>query len=154
MTKGRRDLFRLGSAAAVAWWVPKDASAGTRASLPPAEAARQAWLEAETILTRSVMDGQVGTTFTVTGLGRRQPQLTLTSVTDLPSAGVAGLEGSEVCFSALFHGVAREAPLAQRTYEFDHPALGPVSIFLVPVGRTKGRPAYEAVFNRTDASIS
>ena len=41
------------------------------------------------------------------------------------------------------------APLAQRTYEVEHGALGTFDLFLVPVGPDPGtrQPRYEAVFN-------
>ncbi len=50
-------------------------------------------------------------------------------------------------FSLIFLGPA-EHFLSQGTYQLDHPKLGTLEIFLVPVGQLAGGFQYEAVFNR------
>lgn len=152
MEKSRRDLFRLGAAAAVAWCLPRGSSAATRVARGGDDAGRQAFLAADPLLTRSLLSGQVGTAFAVQGQGgRHRPQLTLVSVADLPAADQTGMEGNDLCFSALFAGGKADAPLSQRTYQLTHRALGTVSIFLVPVGQQGAAVRYEAVFNRVEA---
>jgi uncharacterized protein DUF6916 len=154
MGKSRRDLFRLGAAAAVAWCLPKGASAAATCGSGRAivdDAAREAFLSADPLLTRSLLSGQVGTAFAVQGQGRRRPQLTLVSIADLPSADRTGMEGNDLCFSALFTGGKSDAALSQSTYELTHRALGTVSVFLVPVGQPGASVRYEAVFNRVEA---
>jgi hypothetical protein len=48
-------------------------------------------------------------------------------------------------FSLLFHGPA-EPPLAQGTYRFEHPGIGAMEIFIVPLGRDEHGSVYEAFF--------
>ncbi len=50
-------------------------------------------------------------------------------------------------FSLIFLGPA-EHFLPQGTHKLDHPKLGPLEIFLVPIGQLTGGFQYEAVFNR------
>jgi hypothetical protein len=51
-------------------------------------------------------------------------------------------------FSLIFRG-PRERPLEQRIYELEHPSLGPLPIFLVPIGPEPEKAGfrYQAVFN-------
>jgi hypothetical protein len=90
---------------------------------------------------------QVNTAF-VLRTGSQTVELVLAEAAAVPAgtpgAEVPGLEN----FSLLFHGPA-QSPLTQDTYAFEHPNLGRLSIFIVPVGRprtTQGH--YEAIFNR------
>ena len=48
-------------------------------------------------------------------------------------------------FSVVFRGPG-EPLLSQRIYRIEHPALGPLDLFLVPVGREPDGLRYEAVF--------
>jgi hypothetical protein len=48
-------------------------------------------------------------------------------------------------FSLVFSGP--QPVLAQRIYRLDHPVLGSLDIFLVPIGLDGDRVRYEAVFN-------
>jgi hypothetical protein len=48
-------------------------------------------------------------------------------------------------FSLLFHGPAEPA-LAQGTYGFEHPDIGMMEIFIVPLERDEHRSVYEAFF--------
>ena len=79
----------------------------------------------------------VGDTF-----AHEQGELTLQEVTRLRSSPGAP-RGAP--FSLVFSG---PAGLEQRIHELDHPALGRLALFLVPIGPgTDGAPRYEAVFN-------
>lgn len=61
---------------------------------------------------------------------------------DAPPTDAAGLRTP---FSLLFRG-PREPVLPQRIQRLEHPAFGPLEIFLVPVGRDDTGTRYEAVF--------
>jgi hypothetical protein len=51
-------------------------------------------------------------------------------------------------FSLLFEG-AKDRPLEQNTYTFEHSALGRFLIFIVPVfSAASPQACYEAIFNR------
>ncbi|HET6509762.1 MAG TPA: hypothetical protein VFG42_23415 [Baekduia sp.] len=54
-------------------------------------------------------------------------------------------EGRRTPFSLLFRGPV-EPVLAQRIQRLEHDALGPLELFLVPVGRDAAGTRYEAVF--------
>jgi len=51
-----------------------------------------------------------------------------------------------VAFSLIFRGPAATW-LKQGTWEITHPALGPIAVFLVPVGREEEGFLYEVIFN-------
>ena len=53
--------------------------------------------------------------------------------------------GRRAPFALLFRGPA-EPILDQRTYVFEHPQLGTLAIFIVPVGRDDAGIRYEAIF--------
>jgi hypothetical protein len=53
--------------------------------------------------------------------------------------------GLRAPFALLFRGPA-EPILEQRTYEFEHPELETLAIFIVPVGRDDAGIRYEAIF--------
>lgn len=154
MPNSRRELLAAGAAAALSCFLPKSVDAGLRrdgnrtAKAAPAEAAHQALLDSDPLLTRSVLAGQLRTRFVVQD--RKPVVLSLVEVGDLPSARTTGTEGSDLCFSALWSG-PQAAPLAQKTYRLDHPQLGSFSVFLVPVGPSARVRYYEAIFNRVDA---
>jgi hypothetical protein len=48
-------------------------------------------------------------------------------------------------FSLVFRG-PREPVLPQRIYRFEHAALGPLEIFIVPIGPDEQGMRYEAIF--------
>ena len=50
-------------------------------------------------------------------------------------------------FSLAFRG-PREPVLDQRTWRFEHPALGPRDLFAVPLGPDGEGMLYEVIFNR------
>ena len=49
-------------------------------------------------------------------------------------------------FSLVFQG-PNIPPLPQRIYRLEHPELGMLDVFLVPIGQGAGGMRYEAVFN-------
>ena len=54
--------------------------------------------------------------------------------------------GGRVPFSLLFEGPP-DPILPQRIYPLEHPALGRLELFLVPLQPERGRARYEAIFN-------
>lgn len=65
---------------------------------------------------------------------------------ELVEVADAGHEGSgRRQFSVLFRG-GPDAPLPQRIYRVEHGELGPLDIFLVPLGPDSVGQRYEAVF--------
>jgi hypothetical protein len=85
---------------------------------------------------------QCDTTFFVIHDGDQVPLL-LAEVADGPAGG--GIER----FSLFFHGPA-DRVLTQGTYEFEHDALGSLTLFIVPIlGSTPERIVYEASFVRS-----
>jgi hypothetical protein len=65
---------------------------------------------------------------------------------DLELEEVAGGRGGPRPFSLTFRG-PKESFLPQRTYRVEHPALGSLDIFIVPIGLDPSGYRYEAVFN-------
>ena len=59
---------------------------------------------------------------------------------------VAGSPAAPRPFSLVFRG-PRESFLPQRIYRVEHPALGSLEIFIVPIGLDASGYRYEAVFN-------
>ncbi len=57
-----------------------------------------------------------------------------------------GVPGRREPFSLLFLG-PDASHVEQRTWSLEHDALGRLEIFLVPVGPSEGRMAYEAIFS-------
>jgi hypothetical protein len=57
----------------------------------------------------------------------------------------AGSHAPRPPFSLLFHGPA-DPLLSQATYRFEHPELGVMEIFIVPLGRDEHGSVYEAFF--------
>lgn len=58
----------------------------------------------------------------------------------------AGPQLSRPAFSLLFQGPP-DPLLPQATYRFEHPSLGTMAIFIVPLGRDEHSAVYEAVFS-------
>ena len=86
----------------------------------------------------------VGTQFAVAADG--SPTLTLTLASVDVFAERSGARRTQP-FSLLFAGPA-EPTLPQRIHRLEHPAIGTLEIFLVPVGPgPEGSARYEAVFN-------
>ena len=70
--------------------------------------------------------------------------LKLVEVRDLGRRPTAGGELSN--YSLTFLAPA-PAVLPQATYRLEHAALGPMDVFLVPIGRSAQGVRYEAIFN-------
>lgn len=62
-----------------------------------------------------------------------------------PPAAPAGGEAGRQPFTLTWLGPA-EPVLAQRIHDVEHPTLGSLAIFIVPVGSTPAGVHYEAVF--------
>ena len=60
-------------------------------------------------------------------------------------AGTA-LPGRRAPFSLVFRGAATPV-LPQAIYTFDHPSIGTIEMFIVPIGPEAGGMTYEAVFS-------
>ena len=87
---------------------------------------------------------QLGTSFLINHQASKV-KVELVDVSDFASRKqtAAGKEG----FSLLFRG-PQEATLTQDTYLIEHEQLGVFSFLVVPVGKNKRAPHYEAVINR------
>ena len=96
-------------------------------------------------LTKDTFRQALDQTFVLQAGANQTLELSLIAITDLnlhvPSAGTVRNEP----FSLTFHGPA--TPWArQHTYRLENKVLGPLDIFLVPLGLTGNRMQYEAVF--------
>lgn len=60
-------------------------------------------------------------------------------------SGGGGLPLKREPFSVVFRG-PKDSCLPQRTYKFEHDLLGPIEIFIVPIGPDEVGMRYEAVF--------
>ena len=85
---------------------------------------------------------KVGECFALPELRSSAMALTLKEAEPLPR----GLPGRRPPFSLVFVG-KHAVVLPQRLYQLEHTALGPVSIFLVPIGRNADGVCYQATFN-------
>lgn len=70
--------------------------------------------------------------------------LDLTLVEASPAGAAAA--GRRAPFSLVFRGAATPV-LPQAIYPFDHPSLGTIEMFIVPIGPDAGGMTYEAVFS-------
>jgi hypothetical protein len=61
--------------------------------------------------------------------------------------GKAFRPGARQPFSLHFLGPVSSQYLAQHMYRLEHPELGALEIFLVPLGPQEGRMRYEAIFS-------
>jgi hypothetical protein len=65
----------------------------------------------------------------------------------LPRSQASGPRGEgRGAFSLLFAAGAGAPTLPQRLYRLEHPSLGALELFLVPIGPKNGAMQYEAVF--------
>ena len=84
----------------------------------------------------------VGTKFQMSCGNSQTLELELQSVNDL------GSSARNIQFSMVFLG-PQNAPIEQMIYRLEHPALGPLDLFLVPIGRGQNGVQYEAIVNRS-----
>ena len=92
-------------------------------------------------LTRAAFESHLNTTFRVVHDGEDTFDLELIEVADKTPDGFPGEQ-----FSLLFMG-RPDLMLHQQTCALDHPAMGQVVLFLVPVDQKKDGFIYEAIFN-------
>jgi hypothetical protein len=90
-------------------------------------------------LTLATFEPLVGDGFTI-GAEAQSVELVLESATSLGPR-----PGGRDPFSLVFRGPPEPA-LAQRIYRLEHPVLGSLEIFVVPIARDAGARSYEAVF--------
>lgn len=77
-------------------------------------------------------------------------ELTLMEVQVLPerlTLATAARTGFVLFFSSALLGPQQRGYLPQYTYTVEHPTLGPLEMFLVPLGPEAGRMRYQAIFN-------
>ncbi len=98
--------------------------------------------------TRQTFADHVRETFTVRLSDEHGLALTLDSVDALPhdARPETAPQLRREPFSLVFVG-PQDAPLAQHTYTFEHPALGGIEIFIVPITPSAEGRLYEAIFN-------
>ena len=94
-----------------------------------------------TELTLETFRPALGETFLVGGEGGAKVELTLAEAVPKET----GSHAPRPPFSLLFHGPA-DPFLPQASYRFEHPRLGAIGIFIVPLGRDEHGTTYEAVF--------
>ena len=92
-------------------------------------------------LTRVSFEPHLNTTFRLVHNGSEAFDLELIEVADKTPAGFPGEQ-----FSLLFKGRS-DLMLSQQTCTLEHPEMGHVSLFLVPVAQKKDGYHYEAIFN-------
>jgi hypothetical protein len=95
-------------------------------------------------LSRQLFIDHMGSVFTVLAEGDLAIQLTLVEVNDLGTREVGG--ATIESYALLFEG-PYEPLLNQSTFQFVHPEMGELVIFIVPIGPRGGAMGYEAVFS-------
>ena len=93
-------------------------------------------------LTKEQFMPYVGTPFHVRLNPQETFELTLAEVLGYPDHEGPRREP----FSLIFRG-AHSFVLPQRIYRLEHKEMGPIEVFLVPIGPDKSGMGYEAVFN-------
>jgi hypothetical protein len=97
-------------------------------------------LRMESTLDREIFAEVLGSKFTLKASGGQSAELELTEVTPLKERS-----GSK-SYSLIFE-VPESHRVEQGLFELEHPTLGELQIFLVPVGMKKARQELQAVFN-------
>ena len=92
-------------------------------------------------LTRASFEPHLNTTFRVVHDGEDTFDLELIEVEDKTPTGFPGEQ-----FSLLFKGHS-DLMLLQQTCTLEHPVMGQVTLFLVPVDQRKDGYRYESIFN-------
>ncbi|MFN3536181.1 MAG: DUF6916 family protein [Brevundimonas sp.] len=95
------------------------------------------------LLSCEAFAGRAGETFDLS-MGDSTLALTLVEVKPLPARAFRGMMRAP--FSLVFRG-STPVVLPQRIYRLQNAAMGPLDIFLVPVGRDGKGAIYQAVFN-------
>jgi hypothetical protein len=99
-------------------------------------------------LTSRIFEPLVGSLFVLPGIATPPVLLTLTLV-EVEADARHARNAATGSFSLLFTG-PREWTLPQRIYRLEHPTLGVLEVFLVPIGQDNRGFLYQAVFNRGD----
>ncbi|HLX64377.1 MAG TPA: hypothetical protein VKX17_24095 [Planctomycetota bacterium] len=96
-------------------------------------------------ITRDQFAQRLNTKFRLTREGAEAIELELISVSELKvlRSGKKSFEN----FSLMFCG-PKESLLPQKSYAFQHDALGAFDLFIVPLGVDETGVQYQAVFNR------
>jgi hypothetical protein len=98
------------------------------------------------MLTKNDFDPHAGTAFQVRLDPAESVELVLAEVGELVDPAGREEEIRRHPFSLVFRGAHRFV-LPQRTYVLEHPVMGTLEIFLVPIGPNNQGMGYEAVFN-------
>lgn len=85
---------------------------------------------------------QAGSKFLMRCGNKEAVELELESVNDL------GSSARHIQCSLIFVG-PQNAPIEQMIYRLDHPALGAMDLFLVPISKDQSGVRYEAIINRS-----
>jgi len=93
-------------------------------------------------LTRELFSDKIGQLWVLDEADAPPVELTLTEVE--PLRNYAKLEREPF---SLYFTTTGDFVLPQRIYALRHGTLGPMSIFLVPIGRQDDTTTYQAVFN-------
>lgn len=96
-------------------------------------------------LTCADFEPHVHETFRIRLEGQEPVDLELIKATELPATSRAQA-AHRAPFSIEFLGPISHHYLQQHIYRLEHPALGALDIFLVPLGLVDGRMRYEAIF--------
>jgi hypothetical protein len=96
-------------------------------------------------LSRETFQSHVGETFRI-AFTDGEIELTLVLATPITAGDPEPDPAKRSPFSLLFRGGPPDRFLPQRTYDLEHPELGNLSIFLVPLGPDAEGMRYEAVF--------
>ncbi len=92
--------------------------------------------------TREFFAQHISTNFSLASADGESVELELVEATDKTPADIEGEQ-----FSLVFRGPPQPA-LTQRIYTLEHPDMGKLELFLVPVGLDESGRLYEAFFNR------
>jgi len=137
MTSSRREFLKRGTWMALAAGVPLSLTERVSGMeiIAPSDASG---------FSKTAFESQLNTKFLIKN-GAKKVTVTLTEVENFASRKhtAAGKEG----FSLRFRG-PQATNLKQNTYLIEHKELGMFSLLLVPIGRDKRTPCYEAVINR------
>src|SRR5271168_2613545 len=93
-------------------------------------------------LTRELFRDKVGQIWVLDGADAPPVELTLTEVEPLRNHAKLAREPFSLSFTS-----SGDFVLPQRLYGLRHGTLGPMTIFLVPIGREGDITTYQAVFN-------
>jgi hypothetical protein len=137
----RRELFRIGGAAA---------AASALAAIGVQQAGRLSAAMTAPRLVRSTFARHIGDIFRIQAEFSGPAALHLFKARDLRSTPALLAQGqaidTERAFSLLFRGPA-DRPLGQAVYHFDHEQMGGFDLFIVPMRPEADARYYEAIFN-------